>query len=331
MTDDSFRQERGDPKTIETPSGIKLSGKIPPGLKKAIKMVRGQLPLENKQEGLTQARVQGSAALEELIENLTDKSHVYDEVLLPSRGVFYDGKDGPQDGQLHLRPMTGEEEQILATPRYVRKGQAINMIFQRCLQESFRTDELLSIDRTFLLIWLRGISYGTQYEVEVKCPSCDKKFNHTIDLNHLTINDCPNGFNPASLNGTLPVSGYKFHYRLSRGKDENAVQEYRDKQLRMFGDTGSDDTLVYRTALLIDNIEGLKDKRELMMLLKKLPIQDVAHVRNLIVEPPFGVDTRCQVICPSCLEDFEVDLPMEANFFFPRQRKARQEESRESA
>lgn len=320
MADETFRQDR-DPKSVTSPSGIKITGKIPPGLKKAIKMVRGQLPVE-QQEGTTQARPQGSAALEELIENLRDKSHVYDEVILPSKGNFYDGQDGPTDGILHIRPMTGEEEQILATPRYVRKGQAINMIFQRCLQEHVRTEELLSTDRTFLLIWLRGISYGHEYEVEVKCPNCDKKFNHVIDLNALTVNDCPPSFK-GPLEGTLPVSGYKFKYRLSRGRDENAVQEYRDKQLRMFGDSGSDDTLIYRTASLVEHIEGLKDKHELVMLLKKLPIQDVAYLRNLIVDPPFGVDTKVQIICASCLEEFEVDLPLEANFFFPRQRRTK--------
>ncbi|WP_447516277.1 hypothetical protein, partial [Clostridioides difficile] len=64
--------------------------------------------------------------------------------------------------------MTGEEEQILATPRFVRKGQAINMIFQRCLKEQFRPEQFLTIDRTYILIYLRGISYSPNYDVEVK-------------------------------------------------------------------------------------------------------------------------------------------------------------------
>jgi hypothetical protein len=44
--------------------------------------------------------------------------------------------------------MTGEEEQILSTPRWVKKGKAIDMIFRRCIKEPINTDELLSVDRT---------------------------------------------------------------------------------------------------------------------------------------------------------------------------------------
>lgn len=320
MADDTFKPGGGK----ETPpDSVKIQGNVPPAFRQALKMVRGELPTGETQ-GTSQARPQGSAALEDLIKGLREKSNLYDEVVLPSKGVFYDGKDGPTNGILHIRPMTGEEEQILATPRYVRKGQAINMIFQRCLQEHFKTEEFLSIDRTFLLIWLRGISYSPEYEVEIKCPECDRKFNTTIDMNSLTVNDCPAGFH-GPLTDKLPVSGYRFSYRLSRGKDETEVQEYRDRHLKMFGDTGADDTLIYRTAVLVQDVEGLKDKKELVMLLKKLPIQDVAFLRNLIIDPPFGVDTKCQIVCASCLADFEVDLPLEANFFFPRQKRKKEQ------
>jgi len=220
--------------------------------------------------------------------------------------------------------MTGEEEQILATPRWVRKGQAINMIFQRCLKEKFRTDNFLSVDRTYILIWLRGISYGSEYEVEVKCPECDRKFSTTIDLSALNVNYCPKAFE-SPLQDTLPKSGFKFTYRLSRGRDETAVQEYRDRHLKMWGDNGADDTLIYRTALLLDEIQGLTDKQELVMLIKSLPIQDVSTLRNLITDPPFGVDTKCEITCAVCFHDFDVELPLEANFFFPRTRKKKEE------
>lgn len=327
MADDTFRQERASdelPESVkkrvearESPENaqIKMSGKIPAKMKQALNMVRGQ---RKRDTGPSQIRAQGSAQLEDLIAGLKPK-YVYDEVVLPSKGNFYDGKDGPTDGVLHIRPMTGEEEGILATPRYVRQGTAINMIFHRCLQEqSFRPEDLLSTDRTFLLICLRGISYTPKYDVEVKCPDCERKFQTKIDLNSLIVNDCPLDFRPP-LSDTMPISGYKFNYRLSRGKDEQALQEYRDRQLKLWGDTGADDTLIYRTALLLDDIEGLREKHELQMLIKKLPIQDVAFLRNTITDPPFGIDTKCTITCAGCLHDFDVDLPLEAGFFFPRQ------------
>ncbi|MFX5718536.1 hypothetical protein ABTE23_21160, partial [Acinetobacter baumannii] len=54
----------------------------------------------------------------------------------------------------------------------------------------------------------------------------------------------------------------------------------------------------------------------------QLPINDVAAIRNSVTSPPFGVDTDVQITCPHCYHESEIDLPLEANFFFPQQKKA---------
>jgi hypothetical protein len=262
----------------------------------------------------------GSSKLKELLEGTKDTTHIYEKIELPSLGKFYDGEDGPTDGVIHIRPMTGEEEQILATSRFIKKGTAVNMIFNRCMQENYNSEEFLSADRTFLLIWLRGISYSADYDVEVTCPFTDKRFSETVDLN-LDVTLCPRDYGVNNLVGVLPRTGYNFRYRLARGSDEQKIQEYRDRRSK-FDTTGqADDTLLYRTALLIEEIEGLTNKDELLILLKKLPIQDVAHLRNVTSDPPFGVDTKVTLTSPFTQEEFDIDLPLEANFFFPRQRK----------
>ena len=179
---------------------------------------------------------------------------------------------------------------------------------------------MLTIDRTYLLIYLRGISYSPNYDVEIKCPECEKKFSTEVDLNSLHLEVCPENYGP-SLEDTLPTSKYKFRYRLSKGRDESDIQEHRDRRIKNFGDSAADDTLTYRTAILLEEIEGVSDKKELQTLIKNLPISDVSYIRNCTSEPPFGVDTKIEIVCPSCLQEFEVDLPLESNFFFPRQKK----------
>lgn len=261
-----------------------------------------------------------SGRLKEILDSLRGNLAQYEEVQLPSKGRFYDGTNGPADGIVHIRPMTGEEEQILATPRFVRKGQAINMIFQKCIKEDFKVENLLTTDRTYLLLYLRTISYSHSYDVEVKCPECSTKFSTNVDLSSLYVNQCPVEFGPA-LEDTLPNSKLKFKYRLSTGRDEQEINEYRERRLKMFGDTATDDTLTYRTAQLIDEIDGVTDKMELQILLKNLPINDVSYIRSIINEPPFGVDTNVEINCPSCQAEFSIELPLEANFFFPRRKR----------
>jgi len=262
-----------------------------------------------------------SGHLKDLLQQLKSSTSNYEEIQLPSKGKFYDGVNGPSNGILSIRQMTGEEEQILATPRFVRKGQAINMIFKRCIMEdNFQPENLLTADRTYLLIYLRGISYSNHYDVEIKCPECGAKFSTDIDLSSLYVEHCPNEFGPL-LEDTLPTTNLVFHYRLSTGRDEQEITEYRDRRLKTYGDQAADDTLTHRTSMLLEDIDGITDKSELQVLLKNLPINDVAHIRNSINEPPFGVDTNVEIVCPSCTAEFEMDLPLEANFFFPRKKK----------
>jgi hypothetical protein len=262
-----------------------------------------------------------NATLQGILESLRKNNEVYEEILLPSQGRFYDGTDGPTSGILHIRPMTGEEEQILATPRFVRKGQAINMIFSRCIQENFRPENLLSADRTFILIYLRGISYGVDYEVEVKDPDTDRKFSTVIDLDSIPKELCPDDFTMSSLRDTLPKSGLTFTYRLSRGKDEQDLQEYRERRLKNYGDSAADDTLLYRATQLVTSIADITNRTEIQMILKNLPIQDLSYIRGVINEPPFGVDTKVTIVSPLSSEEFEIDLPLESAFFFPRRKK----------
>lgn len=306
-----------------------VSGQIPPQFLNALNQAN-----QNKQQNLNDSTIapptnqisipkNASVELASLLENLKSQSYIFEEIKLPSLGKFYNGEDGPTNGVIHIRPMTGEEEQILATPRFIKKGQAIDMIFQRCIQEKYNVKNFLSIDRTFLLIYLRGISYGPEYEVEIKCPTCEKKFATTIDLDVIPVDTCPESFGP-DLIDKMPKSGFRFSYRMSNGKDETDLQEHRERRLKQYGDSTADDTLTYRIVQLVTNIEGIQDKNEIMTVVKNLPVQDVAYLRSVLNEPPFGLDTKIPLNCASCLEEFDVELPLDTGFFFPRRKKKEQ-------
>jgi len=276
--------------------------------------------LRQQMQQSQQRRMGSSSKSDELmnvLERVNSFTHAWERLELPSKGKFY--KDIP--GVLNVRPMTGEEEQILATPRHVKQGKAIDMIFRKVIQENINTDMLLSIDRTFLLIFLRGISYTPEYDVEIKCPSCQNRFSYTINLNDLNVDLCPDDFTPDKLTGILPTTGLSYTYRLATGQDELDISRYREVRIKKWGAQSEDDTLLYRTALLLENIENVSVTEELQMVLKSLPINDVSHLRNMINDPPFGVDTDVPMICAYCSEEFEIDLPLETNFFFPRKRK----------
>jgi hypothetical protein len=302
-------------------SPFEIGGNIPPQLRAAFSkrgMEENLPPTKPQATPDSQSRSSNSTQLDMLLQKLAG-THQWEPFEFPSKGKFY--TDIP--AMVHVRPMTGEEEQILATPRFVKRGKAIDMIFDHCIQERIPTEKLLAVDRTHLLIYLRGISYTPQYDVEIRCSECSAKFQTEIDLNTLEVDDCPESFGPDSLSGRLPTSGFTYRYRLPTGADEVDIAQYRDRRIQQFGDGNEDDTLLYRTALLMEEIEGVTALKEIQFLLKKLPISDVSYLRNEINEPPFGVRTEIPIMCPSCSEEFKIDLPLETNFFFPRKREDR--------
>lgn len=300
--------------------GLKISGNIPPAFQAMLN--KGAPAPQPKRFANQPMHVKnGSDKLNSLMAGI-NSSIVYHEVELPSKGKFYNGQDGPTNGIIHIRPMTGAEEEVLATPNLVKKGKAMNEIFNRCIQEQYNSENLLSMDRTYLFIYLRGISYSVYYDVEIKCPECDAKFLESIDLDTLEVTPCPENYDTDNLKDKLPRSGYQFSYRLPTGFDEARVQEHRQFRLKNFetGET-TDDTILYRTALLLNDIEGLTDKTELLILLKQLPIEDTNYLRNVVTDPPFGVNTKIPILCKSCIAPFDLELPLEANFFFPKNKK----------
>jgi len=311
---------------MATPDGgLQISGNVPPQLRAQMQGgSQGPPKMNNPRSTSTpqptpdsQLRLQGSSELENLLGRLAEEHSNWEPLELPSKGRFYENIPPV----LHIRPMTGEEEQILATPRWVKKGKAIDMIFEKCIREKIPTEELLSVDRNYLLIFLRGISYTPEYDVEVKCPECATNFATIINLDGIEVEECPDDFDSSKLVGTLPITGFGYRYKLATGGDEQAITDYRERRVQMFGDQTEDDTLLFRTASLLEWVEGVTDRREIQVLLKRLPIGDVAHLRNAVNDPPFGVDTKIPMVCPACAEEFNIELPLEASFFFPRKKK----------
>lgn len=336
--------ELGRNNFVADEGGLEFSGNAPPQFRNAARLdqmaATAPTPVsksprprpDSKQErewsDSPQSGMGNNFEFQQIINNLQSRTQNYEMVQLPSGGRFYNGSDGPTSGILHVRPMTGEEEQILGNTRLARKGATLDAIFKNCIQERFQTEHMLSADRTYLLIYLRGISYTPEYDVEMKCPSCRSKYNETIDLDSIQVDECPEGCSSENLTGTLPITNYQFTYRFPRGSDEPAVAAYKERQARGFGGGNdvNDDTSAYRLSLLVEEFHGISDKTQIMMILKNLPIGDVNYIKQLTEDIPFGVKTEIPLLCPYCSHEFEIDLPLEASFFFPPLKKKPQKE-----
>ena len=102
--------------------------------------------------------------LDEILSKPKGSLIPWEKVKLPSSGVYYDGQI--PNGEIEVRGWGIQTDKILATARLAQTGQSINYIFMNCIRipNEFDHMNLLVGDRMFLLYYLRGITYGNEYE-----------------------------------------------------------------------------------------------------------------------------------------------------------------------
>jgi len=281
-----------------------------------------------------------SDLLQEIISMKEDDFIPWEEVTLPSRGEYYDGK--LPGGLVRVRAMGIHADRILATQRLAQTGQSIDYLFQHCVQltEGFDAADLLSGDRVFLLYVLRGITHGNIYEFVIKCPNCDTTSVQQYDLNELagTITYPDPSLGPEPFKLDLPymskVLGRNVWVKLRflRGKDVSQLANRQRFQKRVRAATGQkprgrqiviDQTVTENLQLVIEAFGGsgaegeVRDKARIKGLVDRLHAKDSAIIRQFLRDKSPGIDTTIQVECPECGFEYRADLPITESFFRP--------------
>lgn len=251
-------------------------------------------------------------------------------VTLPSRGVLYDGK--VPDGTVTVEPWSTKEERILASPS-VPFSSALDKLIQKCTDIEMSPSDLLLVDRWFLFIWMRCISYGGDYSFQYKCDSCGEQQTHFMNLEKdldVVYSDDEEMLAAAGLTElrepfelTFPVNEHTIGWRMLRGADETRVDKYV-KQLRRrksFVDT-DDSGYLYRAALRIETIDGNKtDVVSALKFIEDLRGRDSLAFREAIDSVSVGIRPDLFITC-KCGWENEITIPLDKTFFRPGRRSA---------
>jgi hypothetical protein len=247
----------------------------------------------------------------------------------PTQDIFslpcgFVDEGGTLHQKVHLREMTGIEEEVLAGKGEVTAR--LNRVISNCivsLGDDLKADlttvkKLTVVDRVFLLIALRRVSLGDDYGLKVKCPACSHTSSFKVDLGELEVRQMDD---PAkrSYTGELP-SGGSFTWHPMTGEDEDWLADAK-KKLKGEG--------VVTLAMLarMDEVNGdalskdPKNRRALVdsvTKLAKLSIRDRNHLRRTFESTEGNIDTDLEFECDSCGHEFRADLRVDpAAFFFP--------------
>jgi hypothetical protein len=230
--------------------------------------------------------------IDELLKELPQDTAV--EVELPSECKVYTLPD--PGAPITIRPMTFEDEKALVSSR--KEQDPVNLILQRCTT-NLNVPDLLSLDKLYLIMKLREISYGDDYNTLLVCNQCKAENPTTIRLSTLNINPVPDDFTDP-IEVFLPTLQKKAKIKFPRVRDEKFFMNTEDSldQLWRF----------------VAEIDGHTDKSVIAAVVNKLPLKDVRTIMKAM-KTDFGVDTKVKFECNSCGGVSVIDLPIDANFF----------------
>ena len=229
--------------------------------------------------------------IDALLKDLPSDAAV--QVDLPSENKIYTLED--PGAPITLRPMTFEDEKQIVSAE--KNQDPVNLILQRCIT-NIKVPDLLSLDKLYLIMKLREISYGDDYHTLLICGKCNAENPTTVRLSELNINPVPDDFtDPVEI--TLPSINKIAKIRRPRVKDE-----------RIF----SSNEVYSQLWRFVETIDGHGDKLIVNSVLEKLPIKDIKIIINAM-KTNFGVETKVKFECNNCKEVSVVELPIDANFF----------------
>lgn len=235
-------------------------------------------------------------------------------VTLPSKGLLYKDSDIPAD--ITLRGMTTKEEKIL----YASSGRDVfKKILKNCVISPSNLDvnKLVSVDETFLILQLRMVTYGDKYRVQARCPNCGETDTYTISLSDFDITYLDDDF-VEPIEVELPRSGDTLGLRILRNEDTEFVDRYAKKFAKQFNLNFREVEYTCRMAKFIQTINGESVKfTEARDYVEDMPSLDSAKFWTVINKIDIGVDTRSEVLCHSCGEEFDFDMPINSEFFRP--------------
>ncbi len=224
-------------------------------------------------------------------------SDLYVPITLPSKCLTYTGVD-PQG--ISIRPMKGRDEEILAELSLENIKKKLLTLYQGLIK-GIDPKLLTAGDELYIMYWQAINSYSKDFPMSMKCPTCLRNIDISIDLNKLEVKELPNDF-------TQPVKRV-----LSTGPVSLRLQTIQDEINALDFGSKSKSNYLYNYALCIvdDNIDVIGR----LKILEEMKTQDLAVIRKFHTDFAHGPILQSPYTCPKCEDEGEVSVPFRLDRF----------------
>lgn len=220
------------------------------------------------------------------------------KVNLPSKGLFYNSPIS----DISLRPILFEDEvDLVKTIEAGRKEDFSDLILSKCLK-GISAGDLVSMDKTAILLQLRVISLGSSYSVEHLCNRCDKNNELNVDLTKIPLKCVPDG------------STDEREYDLEVLKKKVKVRYPRLREISHYKNSHEFLENLWRFVIELD---GSDDKTFINSALRdpRFPLSDIHFLVKKISGTEYGVETELEYSCKSCARANKIIIPFSSDFF----------------
>lgn len=204
---------------------------------------------------------------------------------------------------------TGEAERLLSQSNHKNDLKVINRFLSLVTQDLEGEtldpkffENMLSGDRTKILLEVRCLSHESLVEFQFRCPQCGAESEQEFDLE-----DCLKAIKPYpsmdQLEFEVEVGPGVLHFELPTGETEIKIAKEKDIEINT----------KLRCMKIWEEVEGQK----VPVNIDKLKSSWIAQLRQEIKAKECQIDTQVDVQCPHCGQNSRFDIMGNPDFLFP--------------
>ena len=235
---------------------------------------------------------------------------------LPTKGLFYDeGHPLYMQETIEIKHLTTKEEDILTNQSFLKNGTAIDRMLQSIIVDKrIKVKDLFVGDKNALVVASRIYGYGSDYTTKYACPSCgtvqQTSFN-LQEMEHIDFEtnqseyDVTCDYETKSLFLTVPRSGVNLELRLIKEEKINPKNKNKNNNISQY----------YKK--IIKSVNGNSDPKYILSYIDSMAAIDSRFLRGVYYKIVPGVDFSLGFECNNCGYESEVEVPLNAEFFWP--------------
>lgn len=242
-------------------------------------------------------------------------------VKLPSGGLFYEeGVLAPDvvDGEVMVYPMSAYEDICMKNISEIINGNAVNIVFARCVPQILKPEELFGKDVDQLLLMLRKVSSGPTVQISYT-HTCEEAASHkyTIPLHHLISSSKNIDPTLVSTNYTVPLDNgqvvtlqpIKFKEILHIMQDANQFDTMSAVEMKT--------KMLDSTVKMIKAVDEITDQADIAEWVHQLPKTEFTKITDAMNNNTnWGPSMMFTITCEDCQEEVEVEVPLNPLTFF---------------